>query len=156
MNVTATLFGQMITFAVLVWFVNRVLWGPLTEVMAGRTRRIAEGLKAGENGRLQEQMARAEADRLIAAARDTAGEILAQARERQAEIVLDAKREARIEAARLLAVGEAEVARKADQAREQLRRELAGLVVEGAGRLMAAEMDAGRHAALIDDLAARL
>jgi len=156
MNITATLFGQMLTFAVLVWFVNRVLWAPLTQVMAGRTRRIDEGLRAGENGRQQERLARQEAERMITAARQTAGEILAQARERQAEIVEDAKREAHEEARRLLAAAESEVARKTDQARERLRRELAALVLEGAGRVVAAEMDDGRHTVLLEDLAAKL
>lgn len=156
MNITATLFGQMLTFAVLVWFVNRVLWHPLTQAMAHRTQRIDEGLRAGEQGKLQERAAHEEAARLIQVARDKAAEILAQARQREAEIIAAARREANEEKSRIVAVAKGDVRRQTQLARERLRRDLAGLVVEGAGRVVGAEIGLDRHAAMLDDLAARL
>ncbi len=39
MNVTATLFGQMITFIVFVWFIKAYLWEPLTQAMESRTKK---------------------------------------------------------------------------------------------------------------------
>lgn len=156
MNMTATLFGQMITFAILVWFVNRVLWRPLTAAMAQRTRRIESGLEAAEQGRRQQQQAEEEARRVIGQARVRAEEIIAQAREREGEIADGAKREATKEKARLIAAAESEIERMIAAAREQLRHELAGLVVEGAGRIVALEVDAQRHHAMITELGARL
>ena len=50
MNVTATLFGQMITFVIFVWFIKAYLWEPLTKAMEDRTNKIAEGLAAAEKG----------------------------------------------------------------------------------------------------------
>ena len=50
MNVTATLFGQMITFIVFVWFIKAYLWEPLTQAMESRTKKISEGLAAAEQG----------------------------------------------------------------------------------------------------------
>ena len=50
MNVTATLFGQMITFIVFVWFVKAYLWEPLTDAMESRTKKITDGLVAAEQG----------------------------------------------------------------------------------------------------------
>ena len=46
MNVTATLFGQMITFIVFVWFIKAYLWEPLTQAMESRTKKISDGLAA--------------------------------------------------------------------------------------------------------------
>lgn len=48
MNVTATLFGQMLTFAVLVWFIKGVLWEPMLKALEDRKKRIADGLAAAE------------------------------------------------------------------------------------------------------------
>ena len=48
MNVTATLFGQMITFIVFVWFIKAYLWEPLTQAMESRTKKISDGLAAAE------------------------------------------------------------------------------------------------------------
>ena len=44
MNITATLFGQMITFVIFVWFIKAYLWEPLTSAMDERTNKIADGL----------------------------------------------------------------------------------------------------------------
>ncbi len=57
MSITATLIGQMVTFAVLVWFVMRFLWEPMTSMMAERTTRIADGLAAAERGKHEQQLA---------------------------------------------------------------------------------------------------
>ena len=46
MNVTATLFGQMGTFLVLVLFVMKFLWKPILDALEDRRTRIAEGLAA--------------------------------------------------------------------------------------------------------------
>lgn len=156
MNITATLFGQMLTFAVLIWFVNRVLWRPLTQAMTQRTQRIEDGLRAAEQGKVQQRLAQEEAERLIQEARDKAAEILVQARERGAEIIAVARQEAHEEKARIVAAAKGDVQRQTQLARERLRRDLAGLVVEGAGRVVGAEIGLGRHAAMLDDLAARL
>ena len=50
MNVTVTLLGQMVTFAVLVWFVMQYLWDPILKAMEDRETRIADGLAAAERG----------------------------------------------------------------------------------------------------------
>jgi F-type H+-transporting ATPase subunit b len=155
MNLTATLFGQIISFAILVWFVNRVLWRPLTEAMAKRTQRIEEGLRAAERAKLQEQLASKEAAKVLKQARSKAADIIQQAQQRRAAIFESTLGEAQEIKARMIASAEEEVERMVDRAREQLRRELAGLVLEGAGRVALAEMDAGRHEALLDDLMAR-
>ncbi|HID00334.1 MAG TPA: F0F1 ATP synthase subunit B, partial [Piscirickettsiaceae bacterium] len=34
MNINATLLIQIVAFILLIWFVNKVLWGPLTKLMA--------------------------------------------------------------------------------------------------------------------------
>lgn len=153
MNVTATLFGQLVTFGLLVFFVNRVLWGPLTAAMDQRTRRIQDGLDAAEHGRRQAELAEAQACKLIREAKAKASEILAGAEARRAEIAEAARRDAVAERARILAAAEAEIGRQAHAARERLRGELAALVVDGARRVLAAETGEAAHLRLLDLLA---
>ncbi len=154
MNVTATLFGQMITFAILIWFINRVLWEPLTRAMTERAGRIKEGLEAAEHGKEQEKVAEKHAKKTIREAKDRAAEIIANAQERSSEIMEGAKNDAREESRRILAAAQAEIEREINQAREQLRRDMAGLIVDGAGRVLRTEIDASRHDALLHDLTA--
>ncbi len=154
MNVTATLFGQMITFAVLIWFINRVLWEPLTRAMTERAGRIKEGLEAAEHGKEQEKLAEKHAKKTIRKAKDRASEIIIHAQERSSEIMEGAKKDAKEESRRILAAAQAEIEREINQARERLRRDMAGLIVEGAGQVLKSEIDAARHDALLNDLTA--
>ena len=57
MNITVTLIPQMIAFILLIWFVNKVLWGPLSQMMEARQKRIADGLAAAEKGKHEQELA---------------------------------------------------------------------------------------------------
>lgn len=50
MNFNATLIGQMITFAVFVWFCMKYIWPPLMAALDERNARIADGLAAAQRG----------------------------------------------------------------------------------------------------------
>ena len=58
MSINFTLVGQMITFALLVWFTMKYLWPPLFDALEERKKKIADGLAAAEKG--QESMELAE------------------------------------------------------------------------------------------------
>ena len=50
MNFNATLFGQMIAFAIFVWFCMKFVWPPIIKALEDRKTRIADGLAAAEKG----------------------------------------------------------------------------------------------------------
>ncbi|MHB8414790.1 MAG: F0F1 ATP synthase subunit B, partial [Acidiferrobacteraceae bacterium] len=103
MNVTATLFGQLITFAVLVWFVTRFLWTPLTGLMAARAKRIADGLAAAEQGRNELAAAERAREQMLHESRERAAELMIQAERHAVEIMDEARGSAHTEAERILA-----------------------------------------------------
>ena len=156
MNVTATLFGQMLTFAVLVWFVNRFLWGPMTRMMEDRKKRIADGLAAAERGKHEQELAEKRAAEVIHEAKEQASEIIAQAQKRSNEIVEEAKDSARAESERIVAAANAEIDQEVHRAREQLRGQVATLAVAGASRIMEREIDAANHQQMLDELVAEI
>ena len=51
MNINLTLFGEMITFAIFVWFTMRFVWPPLMKAMTERREKIAAGLAAAERSK---------------------------------------------------------------------------------------------------------
>ncbi len=53
MSINATLFIQMVVFAILVWFTMRFVWPPITKAIDERTQKIADGLSAAERARLE-------------------------------------------------------------------------------------------------------
>ena len=156
MNITATLLAQMVAFVLLIWFVNKVLWGPVTKMMAERQKRIADGLAAADKGKHELARAEEHAKKLLSDAKAQAGEIIVQAEKRGNEIVEEAKHNARSEADRLLAAAKAEIDQETNRAKEQLRGQVVSLSVAGAKRILKREIDPNAHGDLLKDLVAQI
>jgi len=152
MNITVTLIGQMAAFVLLVWFVNRVLWGPLSRLMADRQARIADGLAAAERGKQELEQAAKRSAQELEAAKEKASEIISQAEKRAGEIIEDAKGSAKIESERIKAGASAEIDQQVNRAKESLREQVAQLVVTGAEKVLRREIDAKTHAELLTQL----
>ncbi len=156
MNITATLFGQIIAFVLLIWFVNRLLWGPMSKMLEDRQKRIADGLAAGEKGRHELELAEKRAKESLHEAKAKASEIIAQAEKRASEIVEEAKGEARAEADRIKAQASAELDQQVNRAKEALRAQVSSIAVAGASKILKKEIDAKTHESLLKDLVAQI
>jgi F-type H+-transporting ATPase subunit b len=71
-------------------------------------------------------------------------------------MIEEAKGAASAEAARLVAAAQQQIQLDTARARESLRREVAGIAVRAASKLLAREIDARKHADLLDQLAAQI
>ncbi len=156
MNITVTLFAQMIAFGLLIWFVNKVMWGPLSGIMEARQKRIADGLAAAEKGKHEQELAEKRATELLKEAKDQAQEIVVQGQKRASEIVEEAKDTARAEGDRIVAAANAELEREVNQAKEALRTQVAAIAVAGAEKVLKREIDAKAHEDLLNDLATQI
>lgn len=156
MGINATLIGQMITFALLVWFTMKFVWPPLTAAMKERQQKIADGLAAAQRGHQEKTLAENKATEILKEAKAQSSEILGRAEKRSSEIIDEAKGEAREEGERLLALARSEVEQEMIRAREALRAEVALLAVAGAEQILAKEVDASAHSKLLDNLARQL
>lgn len=156
MNINASLFGQMITFGLLIWFTMKFIWPPLIEAMEERQKTIADGLAAAEKGHEAEAIAQAQAEEFVKQARESAGEITTQAQRRANEIVSDAKESARLEGDKMLAAARAEIEQEKVRARDELRAQVATLALQGAEKILAKEIGAEAHEGMLADLAAEL
>ncbi|MDR3429849.1 MULTISPECIES: F0F1 ATP synthase subunit B [Silvimonas] len=156
MEFNTSLIGQVITFALLVWFTMKIVWPPLTGMMEKRAQRIAEGLSAAD--RAKQDLANAEkaSAEKLREAKQQATELIAQAEKRANQIVDEAKDKAKVESDRLLAGAQAEITQQVEQAKGVLRQQVASLALEGATKILKHEIDAGKHAALLDSIKAEL
>ena len=152
-ELNATFIGQIIVFLLLLWFVYKVVVPMIAKPVNERYRRIAEGLAAAEAGKKELADANTRVQEIVREARERARAIEELAQRRSREELEAARREAQSESARIVAAGEAEAANEAARARDQLRRELGGLIVRGASQLLEREVDARAHERLIERLA---
>jgi F-type H+-transporting ATPase subunit b len=151
-----TLVGQALTFLIFILVTMKFVWPPLMEAMEDRRKKIADGLAAAEDSQRQLEQAKEEALSIVKEARSEANSIREQAESRASGILDEAKSEAVAERQRQVAAASTEIKLEAERAREALRTQLSGLVLDGAGRLLDKELDSTAHAALIDELVAEL
>lgn len=156
MSINATLIAQMITFGVLIWFTMKFIWPPLTKAMDERSKKIADGIAAGEKGARALQDASLKSDEALKAARTQAQEILAAANKQAAQLVDQARSQAKAESDRIASAARDEVGREVARAREELRKQVGELAVAGASKILKREIDAKAHAELLDELATRV
>jgi len=155
-NLNATIIAQMVMFAVLVWFTMKVVWPMIMGAMQERQKKIAEGLAAAERGQKDLSAAEARVEQIVSEARARANQIEQHAHVQANEIIESAKRSASTEGARILQSAEQQIALERQNARDELRRQVAALAVAGAGKIIEREIDARTHAQLLDKLVAQI
>ena len=136
MDINATLIGQMITFALFVWFTMKFVWPVLEKVLKERQDKIAEGLAAAERGHKELEIAQKYAIQHIHEARAKASETIEQAKKQAAFIVEQAKIEAAKEREQIVSLGHEEVEKERRVAKEQLQSEIVSLAVTSAEKLL--------------------
>lgn len=156
MNINATLLGQAITFAILIWFTMKFVWPPLLQAMEERTKTIADGLAAAERGKHDLELAAKRSAEIIHQAKEKAGEIIASGEKRASEIIEEAKVNAKAEGDRILAGAKAEIDQEVFRAKEQLRTQVSAVALAGAGKILGREIDAKAHNDLLDKLVAEI
>jgi F-type H+-transporting ATPase subunit b len=155
-NINLTLVVQMLVFATLILITMKWIWPPILQAMEERQRRIAQGLAAAEEGERELSQARDKADAIIREARERANQIIDQAQHRANDLVEQAKGTASTEGARIVAAAHQQIELDTSRAKESLRREVAGIAVGAASKLLGREIDARTHADLLDTLAAQI
>ena len=156
MNINLTLIVQMIVFALLVWAVMKWLWPVILDAMDERQRKIAQGLAAAEEGERELAEARGKADVIIREARERANQIIDHAQHRANELIEQSNGTASSEGARIIAAAHQQIELDTARAKEGLRREVAGIAVGAAAKLLDREIDSRTHADLLDKLAAQI
>ncbi len=156
MNINATLLGQAITFAILIWFTMKFVWPPLTQAMQERAKNIADGLAAGDRAKHDLEMAAKRSAEILREAKEKAAEILASGEKRASEIIEEAKAQAKVEGGRIIAGAKAEIDQEVFRAREQLRTQVSAIALAGAGKILGREIDAKAHNDLLEKLVAEI
>jgi F-type H+-transporting ATPase subunit b len=155
-NFNATLIGQILSFAVFVWFTMKFVWPLLLKQMQDRETRIADGLAAADKGQqalLDAERRRAE---LVNEGKHQAADIVNSAQKRGDEILEESKSNAKSEAERLILAARSEIDRERSQARENLKRDVAMLALAGAEQILLREIDQNAHNAILAKVSSEL
>lgn len=150
MSIDLTLVGQFIVFITMLLLLKKMLYVPLNDAMEARAKKIEDGLAAADAGLEAKAKADAEAAAQIDEAKAKAQEILVAADKRAAEVKEEAVQKARLEAEGIVDAGKEELAAEMNRAQQALREEVADIAILAAERIVGEELDAKKHAKLID------
>lgn len=156
MDLNRTMLGQMITFAIFIWFTMRFVWPVLSAALEERKKKIADGLAAAEKGTESLRDAERKIEEKMQEVRRQSHELLANAHKSASEIVEEARATAEREKERIVAMGQEQIDRSVIQAKESLRKELASLVIEGTSQLLAREVKPSDHDKVLGDFVKKL
>ncbi|MFN8590666.1 MAG: F0F1 ATP synthase subunit B [Thermomicrobiales bacterium] len=146
---------QLVAFLIFVFLFWKYALGPITSMLDERSQRIAESMAAAERMRQEMAAVSARNEEILAEARQQAQQIITQAREVADATVSRAQKEAGEQADAYLARAQASLRQETEQARLQLRQELADLAVMAAGRIVRKELDPAAQASLIEEALAQ-
>lgn len=156
MNINATLLGQMIAFLLFVWFTKKFVWPPIMQAMQERSKRIADGLAAADQGKKELVDAEGRGKEIVSEARQNAVGIVDQAQLSAAETIEAAKSIGTREGERMIQAARDEIEQESNRAKDELRKEVAAIALAGAGKLLEREIDAKTHKELLDKLATEI
>ncbi|MBL6695334.1 MAG: F0F1 ATP synthase subunit B [Luminiphilus sp.] len=152
MNINLTLIGQLIAFIAFVAFCMRFVWPPIVAAMAERQQKITDGLAAADRASHDLELAQKNATAQMAEAKKEAAGIIESANKRAAALIDEAKAAAVVEADRVKAAASAEIEQERARAQEELMARVSQLAIQGAEKILAAEVDAEKHAAMLASL----
>ena len=156
MSLNATLLIQMTVFAVVVLFSMKFIWPMIMEAIEERNKNISDGLAAAEQGQKKLSEAETEVNSLIKEAKQQATTILDQANTRASSIVELAKNEGTSEREKIISTAHDEAQQELAKLRETLRKEVAGLAISGAEKILTREISSADHKDMLDKLANKL
>jgi len=140
----------IIAFVLLYWLLNKYAFGPLFGVMEKRRQLVNEEIEAAESSRREAEQQLAEQKRALEEARKEAQEIIESARrtsQKQADEIIQAARE---EANRLKNEAIREIQNEKNNAIAALRRQVSGLSVQIASKILEKQVDEKAHEQLVD------
>ncbi len=152
MNINLTLFGEMITFAIFVWFTMRFVWPPLTKALEERREKIAAGLAAADKSKRDLELTQHKVAEILNDAKAQAAQMVELANQRANHIVEESKARAREEGDRLLEMARNDIEREVNSARDALMNQISSLVISGAEKVLQHEVNKSANDKLISEM----
>lgn len=150
--ISISLIGQMITFALFIWFTMHFVWPPLTKVMQARQKKIADGIASADKAEKDLEIAQFKAKEIVEGAKEQASVIIEKANQRSHRIKEEAAEEGRNIMARMRKSAEEDIAQQTLEVRAQLQAEVGNVALDVAEKLLMANMDSAKNQKILAQL----
>jgi F-type H+-transporting ATPase subunit b len=146
-----TFFVELLAFIVILGLIAKYILPPIQRAMQQRQAEIASALEQGEEAKQRLLVADAEYQAKLEEARQQARTVIERANRLAEQVRAEARSKSQQESDRVMARAEADIQRATERAREELRLQVADLVIAAAERVIGEELDIERHRGLIEE-----
>jgi F-type H+-transporting ATPase subunit b len=143
-----------LNFLVLIFILHRILYRPIVAMLDERQRRVRESMERAEQVRLEAERADQERAAQLGEARREIQEMMTRATQTAERIQADAREQADEQARRIVERAQQEAQAERTQAMADLRREVAGLAVLAAERVISRNLDEQTQRKIVDEFLA--
>lgn len=142
---------QLVAFLIFVWLLWKFAVGPIVKVMDERQDKIRESMASAERMQQELKATQARNEEALLEARREAQDIVANARQSGEQLLAKAREEANTQAETYLTRAQETLRQESEQARQQLRDEVADIATLAAGRILRKELDPAAQKQLIEE-----
>ena len=144
------LIAQLINFLILYFLLSRFLFPRVTQMLDARATRIRESVERAEQVQREAERSEQQFQERLAEARREGQSIVANANQIGQRIQAEAQEKAQREAEAFLVRAREQIQRETQQARLELRQQVASLALLAAGRVVERSLDERQHVELIE------
>ena len=141
---------QLITFVLVFLVLKRFAFKPILKVLCERRETIESGVKLGEEMQKEHAKLEAKVEKILHETRQKADGMIADAHDAARQSIREAEDKARDKAAGILKEAESRITTDTARARQQLEKELVGLISDATEVIIGEKVDAKKDAALIE------
>jgi len=155
-DINATLLGQIITFAIFVWFTSKFVLPMIKSSMDKRKQVILDGLEASKKGHEKLKQAEEEAERCLKNSKNECDNIIANANKQAIKILDDSRTSALNERNEIILSGHKQIEQEINKVKMQLQKDMAKLIIQGAEKILAKNINQKDHSVILDNFIKKL
>ncbi len=156
MDINATLLGQMVTFAIFVFFTLKVVWPIIQQTMEERKKKILEGLDAGKRGHELLKQAEEKSEKYLTEAKEKYNNVIGNANKQANKILEDAKNNALIERDEIIISGRRQIEQEVNKVKIELQKQMAELVITSAEKVLGKSINEADHSVILNKFIKKL
>jgi F-type H+-transporting ATPase subunit b len=155
-DINATLLGQIITFAIFVWFTDKFVLPMIKSSMDKRKQAILDGLDAAKKGHEKLKQAEEKAEIALKEAREQCENIINNATKQSSKILEDARLNAISERNDIVMSGNKQIQQEINKVKLELQKEMAKLIIQGAEKILLKSINSKDHVNILDKFIKKL
>ena len=133
-------FWSTIAFLILLFVLGKFAWKPIMKAIGEREQGITEAIASAEKVKLEMAQLKNDNEALLATAREERAVILKEAKDIKDKMINDAKNEAKVQAAKIIADAQASIVKQKMAAITDLKNQVGNLVIEVSEKILRREL----------------